>query len=208
MINYLEQVNYARREFALIQQDTEILPLLKFLKKEEINSFIEIGSHKGGSFYLLSQLCSGIKISIDLCSGCFGGIGPIEAEKRNTKLKGLFDNCHFIEGDTKSRNTWLRLDAILGDNKVDLLFIDGDHTLEGVKNDWDNYRGFVKPGGLVVFHDIIDTEFHRGFTPPTVVCELWSELKKTEQCTELICLPELRSWDGGGIGIVKLANHD
>ena len=36
---------------------------------------------------------------------------------------------------------------------VDLLFIDGDHSYEGVKRDWDLFVPFVKPFGIVVFHD-------------------------------------------------------
>lgn len=36
---------------------------------------------------------------------------------------------------------------------LDLLFIDGDHSYEGVKADWEAYKGFLKPGSTVVFHD-------------------------------------------------------
>ena len=31
------------------------------------------------------------------------------------------------------------------------LFIDGDHTYEGVKADWDNYNDLVIPSGFVIF---------------------------------------------------------
>ncbi len=36
---------------------------------------------------------------------------------------------------------------------VDLLFIDGDHSYEGVKSDWENYKVFLREGSIVVFHD-------------------------------------------------------
>lgn len=36
---------------------------------------------------------------------------------------------------------------------LDLLFIDGDHSYEGVKADWDAYKVFLKPGSIVIFHD-------------------------------------------------------
>lgn len=36
---------------------------------------------------------------------------------------------------------------------IDLLFIDGDHSYEGVKRDWDLFTPHVKPFGLVLFHD-------------------------------------------------------
>ena len=39
---------------------------------------------------------------------------------------------------------------------IDLLFIDGDHSYQGVKDDWDNFSPFVKVGGIVFFHDCDD----------------------------------------------------
>ena len=38
---------------------------------------------------------------------------------------------------------------------IDLIFIDGDHSYEGVKQDWDLFVKHVTPFGLVVFHDTI-----------------------------------------------------
>jgi predicted O-methyltransferase YrrM len=37
---------------------------------------------------------------------------------------------------------------------LDLLFIDGDHSYEGVKADWEAYKSFLHPGSIVIFHDI------------------------------------------------------
>ncbi len=36
---------------------------------------------------------------------------------------------------------------------VDLVFIDGDHTLETCRSDWEQFSRWVQPGGIVVFHD-------------------------------------------------------
>lgn len=36
---------------------------------------------------------------------------------------------------------------------LDLLFIDGDHSYEGVKADWDAYKHLLRPGTTVAFHD-------------------------------------------------------
>ncbi len=38
---------------------------------------------------------------------------------------------------------------------VDLLFIDGDHSYEGVKADWELFVPLVKPFGVVIFHDTL-----------------------------------------------------
>ena len=37
--------------------------------------------------------------------------------------------------------------------KIDMLFIDGDHSYEGCKSDWDLYIDMLKSGGCVIFHD-------------------------------------------------------
>jgi predicted O-methyltransferase YrrM len=37
---------------------------------------------------------------------------------------------------------------------LDVLFIDGDHSYEGVKADWDAYKGFLRQGSIVIFHDV------------------------------------------------------
>ncbi len=55
------------------------------------------------------------------------------------------------------------------DKLYDMAFIDGDHSYEGVKQDWDNYTPMVKPGGLVILHDI--TNRKEG------VKELWQEIE-------------------------------
>jgi hypothetical protein len=36
---------------------------------------------------------------------------------------------------------------------VDLVFVDGDHTLETCRLDWELFSPWVAPGGVVVFHD-------------------------------------------------------
>ena len=37
----------------------------------------------------------------------------------------------------------------------DLLFIDGDHSYDGVKSDWCQYTQHMSAFGIVVFHDTI-----------------------------------------------------
>jgi predicted O-methyltransferase YrrM len=64
---------------------------------------------------------------------------------------------------------------------VDLVFIDGDHSPEGCREDWDVWHPHVKPGGAVAFHDarlgrpegtggpgptsVVDEVFRRGEPP-------------------------------------------
>jgi predicted O-methyltransferase YrrM len=41
------------------------------------------------------------------------------------------------------------------DRKVDLIFIDGDHSYEGVKSDWEIFLPHMHPFTVAVFHDTI-----------------------------------------------------
>ena len=37
--------------------------------------------------------------------------------------------------------------------ELDLLFIDGDHSYDAVKADWEHYQQFLKTSSIIVFHD-------------------------------------------------------
>jgi predicted O-methyltransferase YrrM len=55
---------------------------------------------------------------------------------------------------------------------VDLVFIDGDHSEDGVRTDWEGWNGFVEPGGAVLFHDARESqEGGRGLPGPTAVVD-------------------------------------
>ena len=58
----------------------------------------------------------------------------------------LKDNVTFIKGyfDDVAK-TW--------DKKIDILHIDGDHSYESVKNDFETWSKFVNDDGVILFHD-------------------------------------------------------
>lgn len=37
----------------------------------------------------------------------------------------------------------------------DFIFIDGDHSLEGIKQDWHDWSGRITPGGIIGLHDTL-----------------------------------------------------
>jgi predicted O-methyltransferase YrrM len=39
--------------------------------------------------------------------------------------------------------------------KIDILFVDGDHSYEGVKSDWDLFSPHLREFGIVIFHDTL-----------------------------------------------------
>ena len=58
-----------------------------------------------------------------------------------------------------ARVEWIRArsdDAVRSwSDPIDFLFIDGDHSYDAVRTDWNDWHGFVAPGGRVAFHDAL-----------------------------------------------------
>ena len=75
---------------------------------------------------------------------------------------------------------------------VDFLFIDGDHSYEGVKKDWEMYGPLVRKGGIVAFHDIA---IH--VDPTEQVDLLWKEVKDGYNSVEIKESP-----NSTGIGVL------
>lgn len=68
------------------------------------------------------------------------------------------DDCSRVVRDPELKKWW---NFIQGDSRtvpwdlpVDVLLIDGDHSLEGVKADYERFEPFVREGGLILFHDV------------------------------------------------------
>jgi len=41
---------------------------------------------------------------------------------------------------------------------IDFLFIDGDHSYEGIKGDWEAWSNHIRPGGIVALHDSVNCQ--------------------------------------------------
>jgi cephalosporin hydroxylase len=182
----------------MIQNREEISALVDFLADKQLHHVLEIGSESGGTFFLWCHLASGMKISIDLPTGSSGSgtfVDPAKRKERNRRMKSWGREVRLIAGDSYDPEVFLFTALILGEERLDLLFIDGDHSYEGVKQDFETYRGLVKEGGFIVFHDIKDTEFHRA--RGCHVAKLWNELsgRKTEFVSD-------GHW--GGIGVLQV----
>jgi hypothetical protein len=44
---------------------------------------------------------------------------------------------------------------------LDFIFFDGDHSWDGLREDWDAWRDHIAPGGIACFHD--SRERHASF---------------------------------------------
>jgi predicted O-methyltransferase YrrM len=83
---------------------------------------------------------------------------------------------------------------ILDGEKLDYLFIDGDHTYAGVKRDFEMYSPLVRSGGQVAFHDIAEHTRE----PSCEVDKFWNEIKQHYRHREMIENPK-QGWAGIGV---------
>ncbi len=94
-----------------------------------------------------------------------------------------------IRANSHDKKTLGTVKEILNGEKVDFLFIDGDHSYEGVKTDFEMYSPLVKKGGIVAFHDIAPgPEENVGGVP-----RFWEKIKRNYNHREII-----KRFDQGG----------
>lgn len=150
---------------------------------------VEIGTANGGTLARWLEIPSvETIISIDYPMGIHGGQG---FEERTYVISDALEQANltkkeFYSVNGNSRDPYLvnRVAELLNGRKIDFLFIDGDHTYEGVKGDFKTYEQFLSPTSIVGFHDIINSEFHRNEN--CFVSKFWDELKKEYEYKEFI----------------------
>lgn len=176
------------------QVEEEICPFLEFVKKRKPKVILEIGTAGGGSLFMLAKIASNNAriISIDLPEGKFGGGYPksrISIYKAFAKGK---QKIELIRGNSQSQETLQITKSCLNGELFDLIFIDGDHSYEGVKSDFENYSKLLNKNGIIAFHDIVPGPIENVGEVP----KFWSEIKKGKSYVEFV-----ENWDQGGYGI-------
>lgn len=156
------------------QNFSEILEFLRVIKAHKVSNFLEIGTQYGSTFNLFLEFTKGVGISLDKTDGVHGGVPLSTVDERNLGISKSYPRreIHFLDADSHLEETKDRVTKILTGRKLDLLFIDGDHSYEGVKSDYLMYKSLVKSGGLIAFHDINFMEN----LPDCEVYKFWSEL--------------------------------
>lgn len=165
---------------------------------------LEIGSLHGGTLWAWTRLArtDAVIVSVDLPGGAYGGGYPEAHALRLESYARRRQQVRLIRSDSHDQATLQRVLHALDGTPVDLLFIDGDHTYVGVKEDFEMYGDLVRPGGLIAFHDIVPQA-------DSGVDQLWRELKGRKHelvdKTDLVWRGEWGGW--GGIGIVSVARE-
>ncbi|GEM_PF-1373305 len=178
------------------QVRSELLQLARLIAEYRPRRLLEVGTCNGGSLLVFARLADpeATIVSIDLPGGRFGDEGQMLRPWVIPRLKQPRQKLHFLRMDSHQDAARESVAKILGGEKLDILFIDGDHTYEGVKQDFAMYSPLVRKGGLVAFHDILDHPAH----PQAQVGKFWSEIKPSYSHREFIANPA-QGWAGIGV---------
>jgi predicted O-methyltransferase YrrM len=131
--------------------------LYRLVRDEQPRTAVEIGRFRGGSTLLIaSALDNGVLHSYDL--PVRDGRDGAELDRQLTSALdrcGLSDRVLLHVEDSRA--------AMPIESPIDLLFIDGDHSEQGVRADFEHWSSFLAPGGHLLFHDAVDAP---DFVPP------------------------------------------
>lgn len=144
------------------QYPNQFSKYLCLLKEQKINSYIEIGCRWGGTFVLTNEYLKRFNnvnksVAVDIIDS------PVE------KYCILNNETQFIKMNSQSQE----FINYMSNNYFDLIFIDGDHSYNGVKNDYEISKN---SGKIFVFHDIVSSVC-------LGVVQFWNELKAKESNT-------------------------
>jgi predicted O-methyltransferase YrrM len=182
-----------------LQVQSEVRELLEVTNRMKPKVILEIGTANGGTLFLFSRVASddAIIISIDLPGGTFGGGYPAWKTPLYKSFALPGQKIHLLRSDSHARDTLEQTKAILNGREIDFLFIDGDHTYEGVKTDFQMYSPLVGKQGIIAFHDIVPG----GWENVGGVPQFWDELKAYYRDKEREIVQD-RSQGGFGIGLL------
>ena len=163
-----------------------------------MESVLEIGTGLGGTFYLLCKAAApdATLMTIDVHNDWRRTILLKSYAKSGQKV-------HVICGNSRDKRTLEKVMRVLGSRRLDLLFIDGDHSFAGVSGDFELYTRLVRQDGIVGIHDIvpdyrtryaIETSAFTGDIP-----RFWGNIRSRYDTVEFV---ENYDQDGFGIGVV------
>jgi len=184
------------RSHHALQKPLELLDCIRWLKPKRLHYLMEIGSWDGGTLYAWSRIAErdAFIISLDL-----NRVGDdAEHVERFQGLVRATQHLTCLRQDSHHPESLQGVRRELEGQKLDFLFIDGDHSYSGARQDFEMYSPLVREGGFVAFHDIVRTPRHPEHGVPT----LWHQLREHYEHFEFI--DNISPRRGGGIGIIRL----
>jgi hypothetical protein len=117
---------------------------------------VELGTHNGMSFFVFCQAMTeqnidGSCYAVDTWEGDdhTGNYGEEVFNSVSSHCRENFRGCHYL-----LRMRFDEAATKFDDDSLDIVHIDGLHTYEAVKEDFETWFGKVRPGGIILFHDV------------------------------------------------------
>ena len=140
----------------------------------QVKIVLEIGTNHGGSCLVWDKLTGtgGVVITLDV----LGLHSQYPIDPQYSPWRPLSD-FHALLMDSHAPETLAAVQRILAGRSIDLLFIDGDHSYAGCKQDFEMYSPLVRSGGLVAIDDCV--------IMPHMVGRAWEEFPEPKKMIEL-----------------------
>lgn len=186
----------AHREWFAYQDEFELETALNIVEKIQPKVILEIGVAHGASLAAWAEV-SGAELVIAL---------DPEDIPRTPEQQASYDtlaekyNFQRIKRYDRDHSAMEELEKILDGRKIDFLFIDGAHGFDDVKFDFYEYKKFMKPEGVVGFHDIYTCEVLED--AGSTIGWFWDRLKKRYDHSEIYHRSSM------GIGFIYLGKPE
>jgi cephalosporin hydroxylase len=178
-----------------IQRTWELQALVGDIRRLRPSCVVEIGTHRGGTLVCWAEVSApgAHLVSIDLPTPS-EGMGTTDRDLEHVRARLTAGRrLTAIRADSHLPSTVALVQEALAGRPVDFLWIDGDHSDAGVRQDFAMYAPLVRAGGLIAFHDVRES----ADVPSNQVHGFWRELKGRYVTREYID----QDWPGGGMGI-------
>lgn len=156
---------------------------------------VELGTHSGNSFFAFCQAISFLELSCDAYAvDTWRGDehAGIYEESVFTRVQSITSQ-HFAAFARLVRSTFDEALSYFPDGSVDLLHIDGFHTYDAVRHDFETWRPKLSARAVVIFHDTNVRENDFG------VWRFWDEVRKD--------YPSFHFVHGHGMGLLAVGQE-
>jgi predicted O-methyltransferase YrrM len=159
-------------EIAPMQIESELAEFLGVVAERRPRVVLEVGTATGGSLFGLAHVASpdAFLFTIDLPGAQFGSGYPPPRAALYRSFASEGQTIELLRGDSHSAEMRDRVLEQLGGRSIDLLFIDGDHSYDGSRRDFELYAPLVGDDGAIAMHDVNPH-------PDFGVHRLWQEIR-------------------------------
>jgi hypothetical protein len=158
-------------------------------RKARVIRFMEIGSWAGASLHLMFQTVKTFSLPLQGIA-----VEPGGRPQFYEVLNALSPHVVHLKGFSHQVLPYLK-DCFAKDGVLpEVIFVDGDHTYEGVRNDILDYYPLLAPGGIMIFHDFLPQlndenreaiYFHHGGKEPGIRQACIEVMEQVNRCAPL-----------------------